>query len=122
MFEIRVSDRFSAAHNLKGYKGDCERLHGHNYRVEVRVSSPSLDDMGLAMDFRDIRSLLKDIISQMDHTYLNDLPGFRDINPSSENIARYIYKSMVHELVPPVRLLSVEVWETENSSALYRED
>jgi len=121
MFEIKVSDRFSAAHSLREYRGDCERLHGHNYRVEVRVSSPSLNNMGIAIDFRELKDLLRSVINQLDHTYLNDLPGFKDINPSSENIAKYIYNFMAKSIALPVRLLSVEVWETENSSALYRE-
>jgi len=122
MFEIKILDTFSAAHSLQGYAGDCERLHGHNYKIEVVVASKILNELGIAIDFRDIKKLLKNIIKEMDHSYLNDLPQFKDKNPSSENIARYIYNAFKKGIKHPARISRVAVWETDTSCAAYIED
>jgi 6-pyruvoyltetrahydropterin/6-carboxytetrahydropterin synthase len=121
MFTVKVSDSFSAAHRLKGYKGDCERLHGHNYRVEIAVESPSLTESGIVADFRELKTFLKGILAEMDHQYLNDLPTFSVENPSAENIAKHIYTSLSQMVNPPARLKEVTVWENENCCASYTE-
>ncbi len=119
MFKARVLDTFSAAHRLYEYQGDCERLHGHNYRVEVVVASPSLDAMGIVMDFREIKQLLKKVLARLDHQYLNDLDPFREQNPSAENIARYIYTELAPSLGKPAELHEVIVWENDTSCISY---
>ena len=121
MFRAKVVDNFSAAHHLRGYQGDCERLHGHNYRVEVVVATLELDDMGIVMDFRDLKLSLKDVLKEMDHQYLNDLPIFTEVNPSAEHIAEYIYARMKAHVLAPVRILEVAVWENETCCAFYGE-
>jgi len=119
MFILRVTDSFSAAHRLRGYHGDCERLHGHNYKVEVFIESQHLDETGIVMDFREVKSLLKEALDEMDHQYLNELPAFSEMNPSAENIARHIFSVLAGSVMPPVRLKEVTVWENEHCSVSY---
>ncbi len=119
MFTATVMDGFSAAHSLRGYQGDCERLHGHNYRVEVAVTSLQLDATGIVMDFRDLKGILKEVLGGLDHQYLNDLEPFAAINPSAENIARFIYQSVSGRVLPPVMLKEVTVWENDSCRVTY---
>lgn len=118
MFEIKVKATFSSAHNLRNYRGKCEHLHGHNWNVEAVFAYKSLDSDGMAVDFRDAKALLKGAIEDLDHSYLNDLASFRKINPTSENIAKFIYGRMHKQ---NKHLSSVSVWENENSCATYSE-
>ncbi len=116
MYSIKVETNFSAAHNLRGYKGKCEQLHGHNWKVEAVVSKNKLDKTGMALDFRFLKDKLNAAIETLDHAYLNELPYFKKVNPTSENIAKYIY-DRIRPGVPDIR--SITVWESENSSATY---
>ena len=118
-YALTVRSTFAAAHRLKEYGGNCERLHGHNWRVEVTVESGSLDGRGIALDFREIKSALSDLLSRYDHMYLNDVPPFDGMNPSSENLARHIYEEMERRIAPPVRVARVAVWEYEDAGAEY---
>lgn len=93
MYTVTVTRTFSAAHRLRNYKGRCENLHGHNWKVELRLSGTELDRTGLLYDFTDIKKVLEAILLKLDHTYLNELAYFKKINPTSENIAQYIYKN-----------------------------
>ncbi|MBO4312128.1 MAG: 6-carboxytetrahydropterin synthase QueD [Desulfovibrionaceae bacterium] len=114
---------FSAAHALRHYKGKCERLHGHNYNVEISVEGQSLTpDTGLLMDFGDLKSLLRSELAPLDHSFLNELPPFDQINPSSENLARHIWHGIAPKLPGGVKLTSVTVSETPEQSATYSED
>jgi len=88
MYELKIEDSFAAAHNLRGYRGQCEELHGHNWKVEVVVRADRLDSLGLAIDFQDIKKAAKGVLKKLDHTYLNDLPVFKECNPSSELISK----------------------------------
>jgi 6-pyruvoyltetrahydropterin/6-carboxytetrahydropterin synthase len=119
MFTAKVIEGFSAAHRLRGYQGDCERLHGHNYRVEVAVESPQLDAAGIVMDFRDLKQILKDVLNGLDHQYLNDLEPFTTINPSAENIAEYIFHAVSGSIKTPVVLKEVTVWENDSCCVTY---
>jgi len=119
MFTARVRDSFSSAHRLRGYEGDCERLHGHNYRVEAVVESAEVNTMGIVMDFRDMKNLLKEVLSTLDHQYLNELPAFEEMNPSAENIARYIFAFLSERIQSPVKLREVIVWENDSCSVSY---
>ncbi|MFH1406859.1 MAG: 6-carboxytetrahydropterin synthase QueD [Candidatus Omnitrophota bacterium] len=132
MYEIKVSGQFSAAHALKGYKGKCENLHGHNWKVQVAASAAGLDNVGMVLDFSDVRKKLNSVLKQMDHKYLNRIPYFsaaggsasggKKTNPTSENIAKFIYNKLSVCLKKSnVELTKVSVWETDNSCASYSE-
>ena len=120
MYQISVEQHFDAAHFLRGYHGKCEALHGHRFRVVVKIESPKLDDIGIAYDFVEIKRYLAEILSKFDHTCLNDVPPFDKINPSSENIASIIYNELQPKLArAPVSLSSVEVWESPQTGVSY---
>lgn len=118
MFEITTTRHFSAAHQLRLYDNSLEPLHGHNWRVKVTVGAPALDPIGVVMDFHELERLVDEITSPMHNTHLNDLPAFATLNPSAENVALHIGRSLA--LPPGVKLLSIEVWETDANSAVYR--
>ncbi len=118
MFKIRVEASFSSAHNLRRYKGKCEALHGHNWKVEAVVSAASLDKVGMVMDFKVLKALLNELLETFDHAYLNRIPPFDKVNPTSENLAFHIHKTLKKQ-VPG--LFSVTVWENPTSCATYEE-
>lgn len=118
MYEIKVKANFSAAHNLRNYRGKCEHLHGHNWNVEAVFAYRRLDKDGMAMDFKDAKAILKSAIEEMDHSYLNELKDFSKTNPTSENIAKLIYDKFKKV---SAGIKSVSVWENENSCATYTE-
>jgi 6-pyruvoyltetrahydropterin/6-carboxytetrahydropterin synthase len=118
MYTIKVKANFSSAHNLRGYKGKCEDLHGHNWHVEVVAGANELDSIGMVMDFKVLKKHLKDIMFMLDHKYLNDLECFKEVNPTSENIAKYIFDQMT-EKDGGGTIREVTVWETEGSCATY---
>jgi len=123
MYQISVEQHFDAAHFLRGYQGKCEALHGHRFRVVVKIRASGLDDIGLAYDFTVLKQHLSDILSRFDHTCLNDVPPFDKINPSSENIAATIYNELQPRLAgAPVSLSCVEVWESPQSGVAYSPD
>ncbi|HSL92767.1 MAG TPA: 6-carboxytetrahydropterin synthase QueD [Candidatus Limnocylindrales bacterium] len=119
VYNLTVRQSFAAAHRLREYEGNCERLHGHNWQVEATVESERLDDRGMAMDFRAIKVALNDILSGMDHKYLNEIPPFDARNPSSENLARYIFEKMEGKVPSPARLRRITVWESDDCCAEY---
>lgn len=122
MFEVTIIKSFSAAHLLAEIGGKCEELHGHNFKVEVTVGAPKLNSEGILIDFRLVKKWLKDILDKMDHQHLNDLPFFKGRNPSSENIAYYVYNEMQARVKEAeVKVLCVKVWESENAAVTYRE-
>ncbi|MBW2038331.1 MAG: 6-carboxytetrahydropterin synthase QueD [Deltaproteobacteria bacterium] len=120
MYELVVRSQFSAAHNLRNYKGKCEALHGHNWQVEVFVRADSLGKGGMVLDFNILREETERILQTLDHKYLNDLPSFQKEEPSSENIARYIYEALEQSLrtyrLSPYK---VTAWESEGAGASY---
>ena len=123
MFEVTVDQTFAAAHALRNYKGGCENVHGHNFKVQIVISGERLDDAGLLVDFIDVKNLMGQILARLDHQNLNEIPPFDVKNPSAENIAEYICTEMTGGLVNtpvPVRIREVKVWETEIQSATYR--
>ena len=123
MYEVTIIQSFSAAHLLSEIGGKCEELHGHNFKVEVTVGSPELNSEGILIDFRLLKKWLKDILDQMDHQHLNDLPFFKDKNPSSENIACFLYREMQSKVADSgIKMLRVKVWESETAAVTYRED
>ncbi len=123
MYEISVEQHFDAAHFLRGYQGKCEALHGHSFRVVVKVRASRVDDIGIAYDFKILKQHLGDILSRFDHTCLNDVAPFDKINPSSENIASTIYNELKLKLAgAPVSISCIEVWESPQSGVAYTPD
>jgi 6-pyruvoyltetrahydropterin/6-carboxytetrahydropterin synthase len=122
MFELKITSQFAAAHQLKEFKGGCERLHGHNWKVEVHVTGKELGTDGLLIDFRVLKEKTKKILKELDHQFLNDLDAFKTLNPSSENIARYIYECLAQELRgQAVKVSKVTAWESDSACASYGE-
>ena len=117
-FEITTTRVFSASHQLRLYDGSIEPLHCHNWRVKVTVSSAGLDQIGVVMDFHELERTVDRLVSPMHNRHLNDLPAFKSVNPSAENVAVHIASKLA--LPVGVRLVCVEVWETRENSAVYR--
>jgi 6-pyruvoyltetrahydropterin/6-carboxytetrahydropterin synthase len=123
VFEIYVKDHFSAAHSLRGYQGDCARIHGHNWIVEVYVRCRKLDEIGIGIDFRNIKLVVSEILQGLDHFNLNELPNFENLNPTSENIAKFLYKELSRRLnTEVVKVSRVKVSETPGAGAFYWEE
>ena len=123
MFELMIETYFSAAHQLRGYKGQCEKLHGHNWKVQVYVLAEKLNEIDLAIDFHELKRLTEEVLAPLDHGFLNDIFPFTEKNPSSENIAKWIYDSLKKKLNDTsVGLSGVTVWESEAASATYFEE
>ncbi len=120
MFEISVEKTIACAHRLFDYDGPCENLHGHNYRVQVTYAGTELDRFGMLVDFGDVKKAFNVVLDSLDHTYLNDLPPFKDVSPSAENIAAYIFHQMERHAFERASLLSVSVWETPTQVATFR--
>jgi 6-pyruvoyltetrahydropterin/6-carboxytetrahydropterin synthase len=123
MFEISVEQTFAAGHALRNYKGRCENVHGHNFRVQVKIDGEKLDEAGLLVDFIDVKTLMGTVIERLDHQFLNEIPPFDVKNPSAENLAEYFYQEIsIHlpQTVSPVSIREVTVWETDVQSATYR--
>jgi 6-pyruvoyltetrahydropterin/6-carboxytetrahydropterin synthase len=121
MFEISVDYTFAAGHALRGYKGKCENVHGHNYKVRVIVAGENLNNIGLLMDFVDLRAAIKAMVDKWDHRFLNDLPPFDKLNPSAENMARVFYEGIESDVARHgLSVRSVTVWETDTTSATYQ--
>lgn len=122
MFEVSVEETFAAGHALRGYRGKCENVHGHNYRVRITLEGEQLDNVGLLSDFVRIKQALRAVIEQLDHKFLNDFPPFDTVNPSAENIAKYFYEQAAPRLSGEngARIAAVTVWETDTSAATFR--
>lgn len=123
MFQVSVEETFSAGHALRGYKGKCENVHGHNYRVRVTIEGPQLDAIGLLVDFTHVKQVIRGIIGGLDHQFVNDLEPFKKVNPSAENLAKYFYDkthSQLKGLPPGAKITEITVWETDTASAQYR--
>jgi 6-pyruvoyltetrahydropterin/6-carboxytetrahydropterin synthase len=122
MFEVTIEETFAAGHALRNYRGKCENVHGHNYRCQVTVEGEQLDEVGLLVDFVELKRVVHSVLDRLDHVWLNDFPPFNTINPSAENIAKYIYDEVLAGLGKRdgVRLAYVKLWETDTSSAIYR--
>ena len=123
MYHLTIKTHFAAAHRLVNYQGDCENLHGHNWNVEVTVSARELDTAGLGIDFKILKRQTKDLLGELDHKYLNDLPAFSQISPSSEQIARFVFDRLSAQFDNDnVQLERVTVWESDYACASYTRD
>jgi 6-pyruvoyltetrahydropterin/6-carboxytetrahydropterin synthase len=123
MFEVSVEQTFAAGHALRNYKGACENVHGHNFKIQVTIEGQELDQTGMLVDFLDVKQSMRGVIAKLDHQFLNDVPPFDVKNPSAENIAEYFYEEITSGLISnpvPVRVREVKVWETDIQSATFR--
>ncbi len=122
MYKLKIVTSFAAAHCLINYQGDCENLHGHNWRVEVTVAVMELDKAGLGIDFKILKAETNELLKTLDHKYLNELPPFVSISPSSENIARYLYQELGKKFnADNIKVEMITVWESDFASASYYE-
>lgn len=120
MYQITIETHFSSAHRLRDYNGECERLHGHNWKVQISVASDVLNDLGMVMDFKDLKSNVKPLIVKLDHQYLNEIPPFNEINPTTENISKYLFDEFSKLInTDQIKVTKVEIWESTTSSASY---
>ncbi len=123
MYIISVEEHIDAAHFLRGYRGKCEAMHGHRFRIVAKVKATKLDNIGLAYDFAELKKHLREVIARLDHACLNDVPPFDKINPSSENLAATLYSELKGKLAgAPVTLLNIEVWESPTTGIAYAPD
>ena len=122
MYKVKIISQFSAAHSLDNYKGKCEALHGHNWKVEVLTSSLKLNSSGMVMDFSDLKKITSNVLEELDHHHLNELDYFKEHNPSSEEIAKYIFDKLKDKIAAKgCKLEEIRVWETDASCASYGE-
>jgi 6-pyruvoyltetrahydropterin/6-carboxytetrahydropterin synthase len=123
IYEIFVTTQFAAAHALSGYPGDCARLHGHNWGIEVAVRCTKLDALGMGLDFGDLEAGVKETLQGLDHYHLNELPAFQGVNPTAENLARFLYQELGRRLNSEMISVSrVKVLETKGVGAVYWEE
>jgi 6-pyruvoyltetrahydropterin/6-carboxytetrahydropterin synthase len=120
-YEISVQTIFAASHQLRGYKAPLEPLHGHNFKVEVFASAAKLGEGGLVLDFLELEAKLKEVVAPYDHRHLNDVPPFVEVNPTTENLARFFYEELRKKLPEDVTLRLVRVWEAPTYSASWGE-
>jgi len=120
MFELSVLGDFASAHFLRGYDGTCQDLHGHTWKVEVTLQSDKINDIGLVVDFKELKKKLRGFLEHLDHVCLNDVPAFKEVNPTAESLAKYIYQDFAKEC-RPFELTKVRVWESESCSVTYFE-
>lgn len=119
MYELSVEEHFAAAHNLRGYEGECENLHGHNWRVQLLLAAEELDELGMVMDFREVKKVLKEVLARFDHKYLNEVAPFDSRNPTTENLCRYMAEELQKRLPDRVSVRRVSCWESEECGSSY---
>jgi 6-pyruvoyltetrahydropterin/6-carboxytetrahydropterin synthase len=122
-YNLKILADFASAHTLRNYPGDCSRMHGHNWKVEVEVKATALNEHEMGMDFKTIKTATRELAKTLDHRYLNDIPPFDTINPTAENIAKYFYQNLSNTLNNDIAQVSaVTLWETERACVLYSEE
>jgi 6-pyruvoyltetrahydropterin/6-carboxytetrahydropterin synthase len=122
VYEIYVKDHFAAAHSLKGYDGNCSNMHGHNWIVEAYIQCTKLNKLGIGVDFRDVKSIVKDVLSKLDHTNLNEILEFTVINPTSENISKFLYTELCRRLNSDhIKVTKIMVFESPGCGSSYQE-
>ena len=120
MYEVTIETHFSAAHRLRQYNGECERLHGHNWNVEVSIASEELNDLGMVIDFKELKDKTNALMDKFDHQYLNEVPPFTELNPTTENIAKFVFDELSKVInTDYIKVSKVTVWESPTCSASY---
>ena len=120
MYELTVKSHFDAAHELRGYPGECRNLHGHTWDVEVTVGGSELDTVGIVYDFKALKDDLTAVLGEYDHAFINEVPPFTELTPTAENLARVIYERLRETVDPRVRVVEVSVWESPIAKLTYR--
>jgi len=120
MYELTVRDHFDAAHSLRGYPGECRRLHGHTWDVEVTVEGEKLDEIGIVYDFKALKADLRAVLDDYDHVFLDEVPPFDELNPTAENLARIVYERLATSVGAQVKVTEVAVWESPIAKLVYR--
>ncbi len=122
-YQLKVVTDFASAHTLRDYPGACSRLHGHNWKVELEVVAAQLDNVGMAIDFKVMKQAAREVGDGLDHRYLNDLEPFKEINPTAENIAAYMYKEISARInSDKIKVTALTIWETERACVRYSEE
>jgi 6-pyruvoyltetrahydropterin/6-carboxytetrahydropterin synthase len=122
-YTLKILADFASAHTLRDYPGDCSRMHGHNWKIEVEVTATALNEHGMGMDFKTIKTATRKLAKTLDHRYLNDIPPFDTVNPTAENIAQYFYQSLSKTLnIETAKISGVTLWETDRACVRYSED
>jgi len=122
-YTLKILADFASAHTLRDYPGDCSRMHGHNWKLEVEVTASTLNEHGMGMDFKTIKIATRELAKTLDHRYLNDIPPFNTINPTAENIAQYFYQNLSNTLnIDTAKISAVTLWETDRACVRYTED
>jgi len=122
-YTLKIVTDFAASHSLRNYEGACQRMHGHNWKIEVEATANKLNEAGMAVDFKVIKKAANQVIDGLDHYHLNDIPPFTEINPTAENIAAHLYTSIGSIVnTDTVKISAVTVWETERACARYTEE
>ena len=120
---LKVVTEFASAHTLRDYPGACSRMHGHNWKLELEVVAKALDDVGMGIDFKQMKNAANEVGDRLDHRYLNDLNPFTEINPTAENIAAYMYREIAAKLnSDTIRVAAVTLWETDRACVRYSEE
>ncbi len=122
-YQLKVVTDFASAHTLRGYPGACSRMHGHNWKVELEAVATQLDDIGMGVDFKVMKQAAREVSAELDHQYLNELEPFKEINPTAENIAAYMYKQIsVRINSETIKVTALTLWETERACVRYSEE
>ena len=121
MYKIFIETRFSAAHRINGYEGKCGRLHGHTWKVRVQVQTNRINEIGLSIDFKELRRISELVLEDLDHQLINEISPFDHENPTAENLAKYIYREVSGRLPGDIRIDEITVWESENYAVIYSE-
>ncbi len=122
-YQLKVVTEFASAHTLRDYPGACSRMHGHNWKLELEAIATTLDKVGMAIDFKKMKTAAKEVGGELDHRYLNDLAPFKDINPTAENIAAYMFREISRKLNSnTIKVNAVTLWETERACVRYSEE
>lgn len=122
-YTLKILADFASAHTLRDYPGDCARMHGHNWKLEVEVTATALNEQGMGMDFKTIKTATRELAKTLDHRYLNDIPPFDVVNPTAENIAQYFYQQLSETLnTDTAKISGVTLWETDRACVKYSED
>ena len=122
-YTLKILADFASAHTLRDYPGDCSRMHGHNWKLEVEVTATSLNNHSMGMDFKTIKTATRELAKTLDHRYLNDIPPFDTLNPTAENIAQYFYQNLSNTLnIDSAKISGVTLWETDRACVRYSED
>ena len=123
VYLLKVMTELSAAHALRGYPGDCARIHGHNWKLEAEIKTRTLDEIGIGVDFKEVKKAMREIADIIEHQYINEIPPFDKINPTAENISAWFYQNLAPQINDQNRkLISVTLWETDRASVRYMED